>query len=141
MKVFIIDDEEISLFLIQKMLAMNGLAEDIHTFLSADEALGFVAEGKEEDFPDIILLDLNMPVMNGLEFLDALGHHRPECREKCSIYILTSSLDFSDEDAARGHPLVAGFIRKPVTIDNLRLINTQREGDRPAAFSKEASSD
>jgi two-component system chemotaxis response regulator CheY len=93
MKIFIIDDEEVNLFLTQRMLVNSGLKEGgIHPFLNAEEALHYIQTGSDEDYPDVILLDLNMPVMDGWELPDALVPQWERLREKCRIYILTSSL-------------------------------------------------
>ena len=66
MKVFIIDDEQIAVFIIRQNLISEGLSEgkDIRTFLSAKKALHTIKECSDEDLPEIILLDLHMPEMD-----------------------------------------------------------------------------
>lgn len=126
MKIFIIDDEQVSLFITQRMFGMNGVKEEIHSFLCAEEALGVLRKGTKKEFPDVILLDLNMPVMSGWDFLDELYLLWPKVCEKCKIYILTSSLNSLDKQKAKEHPLIAGLIHKPISSDSIKLIASQR---------------
>ena len=125
MKIWIIDDEQVSLFLTHQVIISSGYTEDIHSFLSAEEALSTLMATNEHERPAIILLDMNMPVMSGWEFLDAIVPLWNEFREKSKIFILTSSLDFSDGAIAKDHPLVAGCILKPFKGDSLKLITSQ----------------
>ena len=117
---FIIDDEEISLFLTQRMLLHHFVGADIHPFISAEEALSSLKE--DVNHPEVILLDLNMPVMSGWEFLEGVGALGGEFRKECRIYVLTSSLDSSDEEAIKSHPLVSGLMHKPISIENIKLL-------------------
>lgn len=124
MKIFLIDDEEVSLFLTQQMLVNSGLTEDIHPFMTAEEAINYLKACNEDDIPNVILLDLSMPVMNGWEFLDALAPLGDGFTEKCRIYILTSSLDDTDEEGAKSHPMVSGLLQKPISRKSVRIISS-----------------
>ena len=122
MKIFIIDDEEVSLFLTQRMLLHHFAGADIHPFLSAEEALNSLKETVAP--PRVILLDLNMPVMSGWDFLEEVGSLGEKFRKDCRIYVLTSSLDASDEEAIKGHPLVSNLMHKPIDTENIRLLSS-----------------
>ncbi|MCO5949972.1 response regulator [Mucilaginibacter sp. RT5R15] len=73
-----------------------------------------------ENLPEVILLDLNMPVMDGWEFLDEFTKVPPA--KKIIIYIVTSSIDPADVEKAKQYEAISQYIVKPVTVDNLKEI-------------------
>ncbi len=116
MYTFIIDDDYLSSFITEQMLVIEGFSNQIRSFLSAEAALALIMQDYPANVPDVIFLDLNMPQMNGWEFLDALAPFKNEIKEKCRIYILTSSLLLKDSQKSKDYELVNGFIPKP--LDN-----------------------
>ena len=125
MKILIIDDEQVSIFIALRMLSLNKLSGNVHAFLSAQEALNSIEKCLIKDVPDVILLDLNMPVMNGWEFLDALAPKWASLMNKCRIYVLTSSLDYLDKIRADEHPMISGLIHKPIKSEDIKLLLSQ----------------
>ena len=83
----------------------NGLAYILDTFLNDNAPNG------------ILLLDINMPILSGWEVLDKLNFHSEKIKNNLSIYMLSSSIDHNDKANANNHPLVSGFIEKPLSID------------------------
>ena len=73
----------------------------------------------------VFVVDLNMPVMNGWEFLEALAPHQQELLGRCHIYILTSSLALSDLEKSKKYELVSGLIHKPIDSGEIRAIQAQ----------------
>ncbi|WP_187270161.1 response regulator [Pontibacter qinzhouensis] len=122
MKTFIIDDDPISSFLTEAVLQMEDFSEQIVTFSSAEESLSFLNENMETNVPEVIFLDLNMPSMNGWQFLQALSPHENTFSKNCSIFILTSSIDSSEQKLAKEHTVVKGFISKPITEEHIHFI-------------------
>ncbi|MGV3589859.1 MAG: response regulator [Adhaeribacter sp.] len=123
MKIFIIDDDEISIFLTERSLQLGGFKAEITTFLAAEDALEVLKNASEEELPNFIFLDLNMPEVDGWEFLAAFEQlAKLRSLTKCAIYILTSSLNISDIDRANEHELIKGFIHKPVNLEDMEAI-------------------
>ena len=113
-KVFIVDDDEISIFILESFLMTEGFAEEFVGFLDAEEALQVLLDAADEDLPEIIFLDLNMPVLSGWDFLDALQPYEDKLLGKCNIYILTSSVDPAEIKRAQDYKLVVDYLHKPL---------------------------
>jgi len=122
MKIFIVDDDQISIFLTRRSFEMEGVEASIYAFLSAEDALGTLSKAILEDLPDIIFLDLNMPGVDGWGFLEVFEQLHISTIEKCRTYILTSSLDTSDIAKANENTLVKGFIHKPIGPEDIKVV-------------------
>lgn len=127
MKIFVIDDEPVSIFLTRGMLKLEGFTTGVETFMSAPEALQALIEREQENRPEVILLDLNMPEMDGWQFLDTLRMFEPGFMGAYKVYILTSSLDHSDLVRVQHYPDVAGYFHKPLKLEDIQKIG--RRGD------------
>ncbi|WP_066505001.1 two-component system response regulator [Rufibacter sp. DG15C] len=132
MKTYLIDDDHISIFITAQTLRLENFSEDIQTFHSAEDALDKLvgATGIKES-PQVIFLDLNMPGMNGWEFLDTIKPYENQLLNTCRIYILTSSLDFTDTKRIKDYPLVADLLHKPIGPEDIQVIMAEHaEGYR-----------
>jgi CheY-like chemotaxis protein len=125
METLLIDDNSTSVFLTERLLKRESFSENIRSFLSAQDALGYLEERLPLYAPEVIFLDLNMPVMDGWDFLEALQPHAPNLADRCRIYILTSSLAPSDAAKAKEYTLVSGLIHKPVDRQMLHTIRAE----------------
>ena len=125
MKTYLIDDDKLGIYLTEQLLRAEGFSNSICTFQSAREALDTLVQEKEETTPRVVFLDLNMPLMNGWQFLDALNPYRARLLGRCFIYILTSSLALTDLEKSRHYDLVAGLIHKPIDSGEIRAIQSQ----------------
>jgi len=124
MKTYLIDDDNLAIFLAENLIRVENFSTAVHSFQSAQEALAALL-APEEDLPQVIFLDLNMPAMNGWQFLDALTPHQAALRGHCHIYILTSSLALRDLEKSTHYELVTGLIHKPLDRTELRAIRAQ----------------
>ncbi|GEO04506.1 response regulator [Adhaeribacter aerolatus] len=108
------------------MLKMQKAVDEVITFYEAKEALVAIQAGLEQnDLPSLILLDLNMPLMDGWEFLEALTPLEEKLKDKVQIFILTSSVDPADEKKSQTYSLVSGFIPKPLSAESVNLMMQQ----------------
>ena len=116
----VVDDDEIYRIIIKKMISISGLFEADHVFNDPQKALlSFKEEGIK---PDVILLDVNMPTIDGWEFLDDLKANCPEVYNNCDIYIVTSSIYSKDQEKALSYKEVRGFISKPMSQEILKKV-------------------
>ena len=121
-KVFIIDDDTIHQRIAQIMIEKHQLFDEYTSFIEAEKAVTFLKENKEisKNLPDVILLDLNMPVIDGWDFLDLYEGFKDEVSKAIRIFIVTSSVDEKDILKAQRYSTVTGFISKPLSPDIIR---------------------
>lgn len=136
MPTYLIDDDAVSLFVAEHTLRLAGFMAPIIPFTAAEDAWAYLEPRLVSDPPEFIFLDLNMPVMDGWEFLDVLAPHASALKGWCRIYLLTSSLAFVDTEKARGHALVQGIIHKPLDEDAIRAAVLERNTTLPTAARK-----
>jgi CheY-like chemotaxis protein len=108
-----IDDDEIALNIAKWYVSKHPLFGNCETYSSPSSALESLEKKMESNtlLPDVILLDLNMPVMDGWEVLEYLGNN--EILKQIPVAILTSSIDPLDRLRASGNPQIIDFIEKP----------------------------
>jgi CheY-like chemotaxis protein len=117
----LVDDDQVFVFLTSKMIEQSKLVKLIKIFDNGYDALVFLKEnsGDIEMLPDIILLDLSMPIMDGWEFLEEYVKINPLIGKKITIYICSSSISPADVSRAKAINEVSDFIIKPMTKDKL----------------------
>ncbi|MEX1188202.1 MAG: response regulator [Bacteroidia bacterium] len=126
--VLLVDDDDTSLYLSAMTISRNSFAKHTHSMTSADMALNFIDENCEEKevfkpifCPDLIFLDINMPGMDGFDFLNEYNKLSDQIKSKIKVFMLTSSDNSRDREKADMQG-VAGYIIKPLTNDKLKSL-------------------
>lgn len=126
--VCIIDDDLIYQFLAKEEIEYTNMVNKIMFFNNGEKALQFIENTLNNDemdiLPDIIFLDINMPVMDGWEFLEAYAQIKPKIEKKIVIYMVSSSIDIRDLDRAKSISEVSDYIIKPISGSQLKSIFT-----------------
>ena len=122
---YIIDDDKLTIKLISMLIRKNEFCDEIHSFSNAQLALDELKKNCStiENLPDVILLDLNMPVMDGWQFLDEFIHL--PIKKEISVFIVTSSIDPADIKMSKKYEVVKNYIMKPITAKKLKLASLQ----------------
>ena len=129
-KVLCVDDDTISLTISQLLLKRTGFASEVDTAIDGSEALEYFENLFANDpdpvgnAPELILLDINMPVMNGWEFLQEYNPRYAQKLVNTHIIILSSTIDPEDFALAKQYPVVMQFISKPLSIENLEELKS-----------------
>lgn len=125
--VLCVDDDSMVLLLHEIMMQENGFARTIDRALNGEEALEKIHQYQEENpgAPMLLILDLNMPVMDGWTFLETIQTAERSRYDSLYIYICTSSLNPRDRERAFSHDLVKGYLEKPLTLEHLSQMKQQ----------------
>lgn len=116
----IIDDDTVYVNLVKKLIQLKKLCENILVFKNGKEAIEFFKDS--ESLPDLILLDLNMPIMNGWEFLEEFNPINKELGKVSSLYVVSSSIDPVDSEKAKSIECVRDYISKPISMQSFEQI-------------------
>ena len=125
-KILCVDDDPITLMLYKMVIAKASLSETVIAAKNGQEALEYYDNLKSEsddNFPELVFLDLNMPVMGGWEFLDNFIETRYNMfNKKTKIIVLSSTIDPQDIEKVKNYPIIIDFISKPVTKEMLEKL-------------------
>ncbi len=120
--ILIIDDDEINNFIAAKLIDKIPPKAIVNTCLNGQEGIDYIKSklNDQDEFPDIIFLDINMPLMNGWEFLDEYELLKDSVTKRVIINMLSSSVYNDDIVKAETYSTVNRFISKPLTVDKIR---------------------
>lgn len=120
LRVLLVDDDQTTNFLNKLLLTRLGVTEQVQMAANGEEALRLLVQqgNAPATCPNLILLDMNMPVLNGLAFLEAYTQLPSVVQEAIVIVMLTTSLHPIDLARAQQLP-IAGFLNKPLTAEKV----------------------
>lgn len=128
-----VDDDPITLMLCKKVIEKTTFSEKIITAQNGEEALSyfdaikidFEVNNKSTPLPQLIFLDLNMPVMGGWEFLDSFSTSNYSNFNTIKVVVLSSTIDPEDLQKASTYPMVIDFLPKPITLSMLDYLSNK----------------
>jgi CheY-like chemotaxis protein len=121
----VVDDDPINNMVCKYTISSLAPKADIQLFTDPEKALASIKAQYDDgtmSLETVLFLDINMPVMNGWEFLDELSSFPDDLRSHFTIYILSSSIDPEDIADAEQHPYVNGYYSKPLSKQTLHQI-------------------
>ncbi|BDD02216.1 response regulator [Persicobacter psychrovividus] len=125
--VLLIDDDEANNFLNAMVLEEMSVAKKIHVRLNGQEGIDFLNQciAGHEPLPNLIFLDINMPLVNGWEFLERLEEIDTKQKLPIVIVLLTTSLNPDDQEQAKALERISAFLNKPLSVETLKEIFAQ----------------
>ena len=121
-KVLFIDDDYIARSLLEKVLKMFNFSDEIVVCATGNEALYYLRVNSSS-LPEIIFLDINIPEMDGFEFLESFAKLHERIKKQCHIIMLTSSTNEEDIKRAQENEYVRMYMTKPLTRSKLEEIS------------------
>lgn len=120
--VCIVDDDPLHLYITKKYIELSNIVENVLVFKNGKEAYDSLKQmlSKSENLPEIIFLDLNMPVWDGWQFVDEFTKLTLE--QKVSICILSSSNSEEDMERAKHYSIISKYLVKPTTESRMKEI-------------------
>ena len=127
LKIFIIDDDEHFQFSFQRQLHFMDKKLTLQPFNDGEHPLQLLEQNQDsvQFLPDIIFLDINMPIVDGWDFLTAFEKFQTLLPKPVKIFILSSSMDDADVLRSKNHKTLSGYLVKPIPDETLSSILTQ----------------
>ena len=117
-RILLIDDDVMSNLINERLFQISGYNLIVDSFVDAKEAIRFLKDSikfEEDKFPDIIFADINMNGISGWEFVDEISKFPDTYLSKCTLYMLTSSIDQEDIKKSGTYSIIKDIISKPLT--------------------------
>lgn len=118
--VCVVDDDEIYVYGIKKLIHLKRLCPNLIEFRNGRDAIEFLMDPQNNDqLPDVIFLDISMPVMDGWDFMETYAKIKPQLDKKITVYMVSSSINDDDINRAKAIADITDYVVKPVTYDKL----------------------
>jgi CheY-like chemotaxis protein len=123
----VIDDSKLDCFIAEKIIRNTNRCEVINTFQQGTDALAYINSLSSSDTRTVVFVDIQMPVMNGFEFVEAFEKLPAGTRQGYSIYMLSSSINENDIAKVKSYSSVKQFLNKPLTNSTIGIVLNQME--------------
>jgi len=126
-KVMLIDDTEVDAFISKRMLTSSQFTTDIMEFYSAKKALEYLGENSHNlsALPRLIFLDINMPAMDGFDFMEKFRQMPNEILQNCKVVMLSSAINDVDIQRINKDEYIVKFLIKPLSREELQELNAE----------------
>ncbi|MCW3121599.1 MAG: response regulator [Flavipsychrobacter sp.] len=120
-KVLVVDDSHLDQMIIEKIIRINKFANHVVSFDNVVDALEYLHQfkGQLADFPEVIFVDIQMPGLDGFDFLERYIEFSEDIKSQSSIVMLSSSIAEQDRLRAASYPIVRKFFNKPLNNELL----------------------
>jgi CheY-like chemotaxis protein len=122
--IWVIDDDTIYQIIVNKIIKKSELFFSVSNFKNGKEAIEALKDALDDKvvFPNVILLDINMPIMDGWEFMEEMVLLKSRIKDPIHIYIVSSSIAIEDKNKAKIYPEIIAYLSKPINNNDLILI-------------------
>lgn len=122
--IYIVDDDDIYRYTISRNLEALNLSNEKLVFSDGEQAINFMIDnvGNYNNLPDVILLDINMPVMDGFQFMEEYVKLKPLIAKEIAVYMISSSVNPQDIQRAKAVPEIVDYLVKPINPTKLGAI-------------------
>ena len=127
LNIFLIDDNDIDIVVNTKLLKLANVTSRIRSFTNGSDALQYIGGNFDEldKYVNVILLDIQMPVLNGFDVFEKYMEFPDEVRKKCKVFLLSSSIDRNDIQKAEDNEEIIKVLEKPLDVYLLKkLVNS-----------------
>jgi CheY-like chemotaxis protein len=128
-RVMIIDDNVIDLYISKRLIIKNLFGKNVLEYFSAEKALKYLQDHQETVYllPQIIFIDIYMPVMSGFEFMEAYEKLPKNLKNNCKVFIISSTIDENDIERSNKDKNITAFHVKPITKEFLESIKVNQK--------------
>ncbi len=115
----IIDDSQLDCFIGEKIIQNTGTFSSVKSYIQATEAYEVIknSDPDSKDAITVIILDIQMPVMNGFQFVEAFEQLPENIKSNYAIFMFSSSINENDKNRLENHPCILKFYSKPISKD------------------------